>query len=94
MGLFSRKKDPYKDIDLDEELPLEGQAKDRIIMEQMKENDERAKELFDWVTNHADNMNFLPEQIERNGHNTALICSLAWSHATYIIVSNELKMGD
>ena len=47
MGLFSRKKDPYKDIDLDEELPLEGQAKDRIIMEQMKENDERAKELLD-----------------------------------------------
>lgn len=50
MGLF-RKKDPYKDLDLDEELPLEGKAKDRIIMEQMTENDSRAKELLDSLKN-------------------------------------------
>ncbi len=53
-------------------------------------NKVRAKELFDWVTNHADNMDFLPEQIERDGHRTAWICSLAWSHAMYVIVANEL----
>ena len=51
----------------------------------------KAQELFSWVTNHADNMSFLPEQIEREGHKTAWICSLAWSHAMYVIVANELK---
>ena len=51
----------------------------------------RAKELFDWVTNHSDNMNFLPEQIEKDGHNTAWIVQLAWSHAMYVIVANMLK---
>ena len=51
---------------------------------------ERAKELFDWVTNHADNLNFLPEQIERNGHNTAWIVQLSWSHGMYVIVKNKL----
>lgn len=55
------------------------------------DNIKRARELFDWVTYHADNMNFLPEQIERGGHNTAWICSLAWSHAMYVIVANELR---
>lgn len=54
-------------------------------------NKTRAKELFDWVTNHADSMNFLPEQIERDGHNTAWIVQLAWSHAMYVIVANMLK---
>ena len=54
-------------------------------------NIERARELFSWVTKHADNMLFLPEQIEREGDKTAWICSLAWSHALYIIVADELK---
>ncbi|MBQ9267730.1 MAG: hypothetical protein IJ217_05615 [Clostridia bacterium] len=53
-------------------------------------NRDRAKELLDWVTNHADSMNFLPEQIEREGHHTAWISSLAWSHAMYVITLNEL----
>lgn len=55
------------------------------------ENIERATELFDWVTNHADDLSFLPEQIERNGDKTAWISQLAWSHAMYVIVRNELK---
>ncbi|MBO5179172.1 MAG: hypothetical protein J6B87_02345 [Clostridia bacterium] len=54
-------------------------------------NKERAKELFDWVTNHADNLNFLPEQIDRNSDRTAWVVQLAWSHAMYVIVRNELK---
>ena len=54
-------------------------------------NIDRAKELFSWVTNHADSMCFLPEQIERNGHNTAWVSQLAWSHAMYIIVAKELN---
>lgn len=55
------------------------------------ENIERATELFDWVTNHADDLSFLPEQIERNGDKTAWVSQLAWSHAMYVIVRNELK---
>ena len=48
-------------------------------------------ELFNWVTNHADNLSFLPEQIDRNGDKTAWVVQLAWSHAMYVIVRNELK---
>ncbi|MCR5231033.1 MAG: cell division protein SepF [Acholeplasmatales bacterium] len=47
MGLFFKKKDPYKDIDLSEDSILEGNAASRIIMEQMKEDDPRAKELLE-----------------------------------------------
>lgn len=54
-------------------------------------NEGKAKELFDWVTNHADDLSFLPEQIERNGNKTAWVTQLAWSHAMYVIVRNELK---
>lgn len=50
----------------------------------------KAKELFDWVTNHADNLYFLPEQIEREGHNTAWVSQLSWSHAMYVIVGKML----
>jgi len=53
-------------------------------------NDEKAKELFDWVTNHADKLNFLPEQIEREGDKTAWVTQLSWSHAMYVIVRNML----
>lgn len=51
----------------------------------------RARELFDWVTNHSDEMGFLPEQIERNGNNTAWIVQLSWSHAMYVIVKSKLE---
>lgn len=53
-------------------------------------NIDRAKELFDWVTNHADNLYFLPEQIEREGDKTAWITQLSWSHAMYVIVKKML----
>ncbi len=53
-------------------------------------NTDRAKELFDWVTDHADTLNFLPEQIERNGSRTAWVCQLSWSHAMYVIVKDKL----
>ena len=51
---------------------------------------EAAKELFDWVTNHSDYLNFLPEQIDRNGNDTVWVRQLSWSHAMYIIVKKEL----
>ena len=51
---------------------------------------EVAKELFDWVTNHSDYLNFLPEQIDRNGNDTVWVRQLSWSHAMYIIVKKEL----
>ena len=54
------------------------------------QNYDRATELFDWVTEHADNLNFLPEQIERNGHKSAWVMQLSWSHAMYVIVKNKL----
>ncbi len=54
-------------------------------------NQERAKEILDWVTNHADSMNFLPEQIEREGNKTAWITQLAWSHAMYVIAVKEIE---
>lgn len=63
-----------------------------LAMYYIKMNEkEKANELFDWVTNHADNLCFLPEQIERNGDRTAWISQLSWSHAMYIIVRNKLK---
>ena len=52
---------------------------------------ERAKELFDWVTNHADDKGFLPEQIDKVTGKTAWITQLSWSHALYIIVGKMLK---
>jgi GH15 family glucan-1,4-alpha-glucosidase len=55
-----------------------------------KGNINKAKELFDWVTNHADYLNFLPEQIDKNSDKTVWIKQLAWSHAMYIIVASEL----
>ena len=53
-------------------------------------NIERAKELFDWVTMHADSMGFLPEQIAREGNNSEWVTQLSWSHAMYIIVKATL----
>ena len=53
-------------------------------------NYDRAQELFDWVTNHADNLNFLPEQIDKNGNNSAWVIQLSWSHAMYVIVKYKL----
>ena len=51
---------------------------------------DRATELFNWVTEHADNLNFLPEQIEKDGHKSAWVLQLSWSHAMYVIVKEKL----
>lgn len=53
-------------------------------------NIEKAKELFDWVTMHADGMGFLPEQIAREGNHSEWVKQLSWSHAMYIIVKATL----
>ena len=53
-------------------------------------NKERAKEFYDWVTNHADDKGFLPEQIDKITGKVAWITQLSWSHALYIIVGKEL----
>ena len=37
-----------------------------------------------------DNLNFLPEQIEREGHKSAWVMQLSWSHAMYVIVKDKL----
>lgn len=52
---------------------------------------ERAIELYNWVTNHADDKGFLPEQIDKETGKTAWITQLSWSHALYIIVGKMLK---
>ncbi len=54
-------------------------------------NIEKATDIFDWVTNHADALGFLPEQIDKNGHDTIWVRQLSWSHAMYIIVKNKLE---
>lgn len=56
-----------------------------------KGNENRARELFDWVTSHADTLGFLPEQIEQNGSEAAWVKQLSWSHAMYIIVKAKLE---
>lgn len=55
------------------------------------EQKEKARALFDWVTVHADTLNFLPEQIEQTGDNTAWVKQLSWSHAMYIIAKAKLE---
>lgn len=55
-----------------------------------KGNIQKARELFEWTTNHADEMNFLPEQIDKNSDKTIWVRQLAWSHAMYVIVKAEL----
>jgi len=52
---------------------------------------EKAKELYHWVTCHADDKGFLPEQIDRKTGKTAWITQLSWSHALYIIVGKALR---
>ena len=51
----------------------------------------KARALYDWVTNHADDKGFLPEQIDKLTGKTAWVTQLSWSHALYIIVGKMLK---
>ena len=54
-------------------------------------NIDRARELYDWVTEHADDKGFLAEQIDKDTGNPAWIVGLSWSHALYIIVGEKIK---
>ena len=53
-------------------------------------NIEKAKELYDWVTDHSDDKGFLAEQIDKTTGKPAWIVGLSWSHALYIIVGKKL----
>ncbi len=53
-------------------------------------NKKKAQDIFDWVTMHADDKGFLPEQIDIDTGKTAWIVGLSWSHAMYIIVGKKL----
>ncbi|MBE5822359.1 MAG: hypothetical protein E7311_07240 [Clostridiales bacterium] len=50
----------------------------------------KAKEYLDWVTNHATELGFLPEQISRVNEKELWVNALGWSHAMYIICINEI----
>ncbi len=48
----------------------------------------KALEYFDWVTNHASTYEYLPEQVLEK--NELWVNGLAWSHAMYLICVEEL----
>ncbi len=50
----------------------------------------KAKEYFDWVTNHCSENYFLAEQISRVDGKPLWVNALGWSHAMYIILSEEI----
>ncbi len=54
-------------------------------------NKEKARELYNWVTNHADDKGFLAEQIDKETGKPAWVVGLSWSHALYIIVGSKLR---
>ncbi len=54
-------------------------------------NRDKAKELYDWVTNHSDSNGFLAEQIDKDTGKPAWIVGLSWSHALYVIVGKKLR---
>ena len=51
---------------------------------------EKARNLYDWVTEHQDEKGFLAEQIDKKTGKPAWIVGLSWSHALYIIVGKKL----
>lgn len=53
------------------------------------END-RAKELFGWVVDHATPMGLFSEQIHRNTGKPAWVVPLTWSHAMFILTLRGL----
>lgn len=50
----------------------------------------KAKQYLDWVTNHATELEFLPEQISRVDEKDLWVNALGWSHAMYVICINEI----
>lgn len=49
-----------------------------------------AKECFDFVVNSSTKHGFLAEQVENSNMQSAWVIGLAWSHAMFIIVLDEL----
>lgn len=57
----------------------------------LKINDKvHAKECFDFVVNSGTKHGFLAEQVENSNMKSAWVIGLAWSHAMFIIVLEEL----
>lgn len=57
----------------------------------LKINDEvHAKECFDFVVNSGTKHGFLAEQVENSTMTSAWVIGLAWSHAMFVIILEEL----
>ena len=61
----------------------------------VKINDKiHARECFDFVVNSATEHGFLAEQVENSTMKSTWVIGLAWSHAMFIILLEELiKLG-
>ena len=53
-------------------------------------NKQKAQECFNFVTNGASALGFIPEQIDNNTMKPSWIIGLGWSHAMYIITLAEM----
>lgn len=51
---------------------------------------EKAKGYFNWAVKHRTNLDFLPEQVDKNTGETAWVIPLTWSHAMFVRVLFEL----
>lgn len=49
-------------------------------------NIEKAKEYFSWAVDHRTELDFLPEQIDKETGKPAWVIPLTWSHAMFILV--------
>lgn len=49
-----------------------------------------AKKCFDFVVNSATDNGFLAEQVENSSMKSSWVIGLAWAHAMYVIVLEEL----
>lgn len=54
------------------------------------DEDDKAKELFEWAVDRATSMGLFPEQIHRNTGQPAWIVPLTWSHAMFVLVLKQL----
>ena len=55
----------------------------------IKDN-KKAKECFDFVVRTSSSHGFLAEQVDNSTMKPAWVIGLAWSHAMFVIVLNEL----
>ena len=53
-------------------------------------NKQKAQECFNFVTNGASALGFIPEQVDNNTMKPSWIIGLGWSHAMYIITLAEM----